>query len=215
MEVKFNSLFNNEFNDELNDDTDDFYSVNREDEILLLNNLILTFDKQSSHENVILFERNFGDTKNYRLGPRSCSTRHASSDKFCDYPGLPEVYEEKTDKCKQYFMPNSSIGDRGQYLRNIDVEARLRKVDLSESKCDNKEYKKDMCDKNNKDCSLNCGQTLFKKDNIDINSNRTYGINAVTNANRSYCDARNRSQNQIKNDFLTFQPTKRRDVIDW
>ena len=37
-------------------------------------------------------------------------------------------------------MPNSSIGDRGQYLRNIDVEARLRKVDLSESKCDNKAF---------------------------------------------------------------------------
>ena len=211
MEVKFNSLLNNEFDD----NSDEFYSVNREDEILLLTNLILTFDQQSSEENVRLFDRNFGNSKNYRLGPRSCSTRNASSDKFCEHPGLPEVYEEKTDKCKQYFMPNSSIGDRGQYLRNIDLEARIKHLDYSDSKCDKKEYKKDMCDKNNNDCSLSCGKAVFKKDNIDINANRSYGYNAVTNANRSYCDARNRSQNQIKNDFLTFQPTKRRDVINW
>ena len=161
MEVKFNSLFDNEF-----DDADpELYSVNRVDTTLLLNNLLLTFDTKSAEENVTLFERNFGDNKNYRLGPRPCSTRHASSNKFCDYPGLPEVYEEKVDKCKHYFMPNSQIGERNQYLRNIDVEARLLKRDYSDSKCDTKNYKKDMCDKNDPNCVLNCENDAFKFDN--------------------------------------------------
>jgi hypothetical protein len=211
MDVKFNSLLTNEF-DEFNSE---YYSVNSVDETLLLNNLLLTFDQKNLKDNVDLFERNFGNTKNYRLGPRSCSTRNASSEKFCEHPGLPEVYEEKVDKCKQYFMPNSSIGDRGQYLRNIDLEARMRLVDVSDSKCDTKKYKQDMCDKNNKDCSLNCGKLVFDKDNIEANSNREYGMNVVKNNNRQYCNSRNQSQNKIKNDFITFQPTKRRDVVKW
>ena len=208
MEVKFNSLFDNE----MNENDEEYYSVNSVDTTLLLNNLILTFDRKSNEENLMLFERNFGNSKNYRLGPRSCSTRHASSDKFCEHPGLPEVYEEPIDKCKQYFMPNSSIGDRNQYLRNIDLEARILKMDYKDSKCDNKSYKDDMCNQNDGNCILNCGQNIFKNDNFDGNNSSK---NSPTENNKKYCAERKNSQERLMKGFRTFEPTKRRDVLNW
>ncbi len=209
MEVKFNSLFNNDY-----DQTEpEYYPINKVDDTLLLTNLILTYDKQSAKENVDLFERNFGNSKNYRLGPRPCSTLAASSDKFCEHPGLPEVYEEKKDPCSPYFMPNSSIGDRNQYLRNIDLEARILKRDYIDSKCDEKNSKDDMCSKDDSDCILNCQKDIFFRDNVK--DNRKYGANVVRDNNKKYCQNRNDSQAQLMRDFMTFQPTERRDVLDW
>jgi hypothetical protein len=212
MDIKFNSLFDND--NKYDETTDEYYSVNRKDDTLILNTILLTFDQMKMIKNVELSNRQFGNSKNYRLGPRPCSTRNASSEKFCDNPGLPEVFDEKVDKCKQYFMPNSSIGDRGQYLRNIDLEARIRKVDYIDSKCDNKTYKSDMCDINDTNCSINCGKKIFKNDTITPPS-REYGVDATRNNHKQYCNSLKNTHSQVKNDFLTFQPTKRRDVVKW
>jgi hypothetical protein len=211
MDSKFNSLFNNELED---DNSGKHYNVNRVDDILILNNLLLTYDTRKLKNNVELFERNFGYSKNYRLDPRSCSTRHASSTKFCNNSGMPEIYEKKIDKCKQYFIPNTATVDRSQYTRNIDLEARIRKVDFTDSKCDKKTYKADMCDDNNKDCSLSCGKKVFENDNIELNGAK-YGMENIKKNCKQFCKIRNINQNQIKQDFLTFQPTKRRDIIEW
>lgn len=208
MEVKFNSLFDNEF-DEINET--DFYSINRQDDTFITSNILLTFDKRNLLDNSTLYKRNFGDSKDYRLGPRPCSTRHASSNKFCDYPGLPEVYEEKKDKCNTDFMPNSSIGNRNNYLRNIDIEHKMLQRDYKDSKCDKKEKKDDMCDENDKNCILNCDNNIFKKDNMTINRK---GLNPEEN-NKLYCDAMKKNFNQVKNNFNTYNPTKRINVINW
>ena len=208
MQVKFNSLFDNEF-DEINES--DFYSINRQDDTFITSNILLTFDKRNLLNNSTLYQRNFGDSKDYRLGPRPCSTRHASSNKFCDYPGLPEIYEEKKDKCNTDFMPNSSIGNRNNYLRNIDIEHKMLQRDYKDSKCDKKEKKDDMCNENDPNCILNCDNNIFKKDNMTINRK---GLNPEEN-NKLYCIAMKNNFRQIKNNFNTYNPTKRINVINW
>lgn len=208
MQVKFNSLFDNEF-DEINES--DFYSINRQDDTFITSNILLTFDKRNLLNNSTLYQRNFGDSKDYRLGPRPCSTRHASSNKFCDYPGLPEIYEEKKDKCNTDFMPNSSIGNRNNYLRNIDIEHKMLQRDYKDSKCDKKEKKDDMCNENDPNCILNCDNNIFKKDNMTINRK---GLNPEEN-NKLYCNAMKNNFRQIKNNFNTYNPTKRINVINW
>lgn len=208
MQVKFNSLFDNEF-DEINES--DFYSINRQDDTFITSNILLTFDKRNLLNNSTLYQRNFGDSKDYRLGPRPCSTRHASSNKFCDYPGLPEIYEEKKDKCNTDFMPNSSIGNRNNYLRNIDIEHKILQRDYKDSKCDKKEKKDDMCNENDPNCILKCDNNIFKKDNMTINRK---GLNPEEN-NKLYCNAMKNNFRQIKNNFNTYNPTKRINVINW
>ena len=37
----------------------------------------------------------------------------------------------------------------------------------------------------------------------------------IRDNNKKYCQNRNDSQAQLMRDFMTFQPTKRRDVLDW
>ena len=70
-----------------------------------------------------------------------------------------------------------------------------------------------MCDKNNKDCVLNCEKNLLNKDNV-VN-NKVYGENVVNRNNKQYCDSRSNNQAEIMKNFMTFQPTKRRDVLNW
>lgn len=208
METTFNSLFNNEFDESTETE---FYPIYKIDNTSITSNIMLTFDKRKLNENKILTERNFGDSKDYRLGPRPCSTRHASSDKFCEYPGLPEVYEEKKDKCKRTFMGNSSIGDRSQYLRNIDIEHKILQMDYKDSKCNNKKTKEDICSENDPNCTLSCENNILKKDRLKINKSQS---NPIT-SNKLYCNAINKNLNQIKNDFLTYSPTKRMNTINW
>jgi len=208
MEVKFNSLFDNEF-DEINEI--DFYSINRSDDTLVTSNILLTFDKKKLLENSTLYKRNFGDSNDYMLGPRPCSTRHASSNKFCDYPGLPEVYEEKKNKCNIDFIPNSSIGNRNKYLRNIDIENKILQRDYKDSKCDIKNKKEDICNETDPNCILNCSNNIFKKDNMTINRK---SFNPKEN-NRLYCDSMNKSFSKVKKNFNTYNPTKRINVIEW
>ena len=210
MEPKFNSLFDNEF-DENNEA--DFYPINKQDDTYITSNILLTFDREKLSYNDIINQRNYGDSKDYRLGPRPCSTRHSSSNKFCDHPGLPEVYEEKTDKCTKYFMPNSSIGNRKQYIRNIDLEHKILQMDYKDSKCNNKQIKDDMCDPNDPNCALSCDTILFKNDKFDIQRNT--GRNVLLEEHKNYCKNMNNSFNQIKNDFLTYRPTKRKNTINW
>lgn len=211
MEVKFNSLFDQEF--DIN--SADYYSVKRVDDTLLLNNLLLTFDEQKLENNVKLFERNFGDSKNYRLGPRPCSTRHASSNKFCDNPGIPEVYEGKIDKCSNYFTPNSQIGDRSQYLKNIDLEARIRKVDYNDGKCDERQRKPGLCESEDSNCVMNCDKDKFTLDNINLRLNENTGTEALQQNKKEYCEYLKGNLENVNRNFKTFQPTKRKNVIDW
>ena len=67
--------------------------------------------------------------------------------------------------------------------------------------------------KDDKDCVLNCQKDIFFRDNVK--DNRNYGANVVRDNNKKYCQNRNDSQAQLMRDFMTFQPTKRRDVLDW
>ena len=208
MEPIFNSLFNNEFDESTETE---FYPIYKIDNTSITSTIMLTFDKRKLNENKILTERNFGESKDYRLGPRPCSTRHASSDKFCEYPGLSEVYEEKKDKCKRTFMANSSIGDRSQYLRNIDIENKILQMDYKDSKCNNKKSKEDICSDNDPNCILSCEKNIFKKDRLQVDKSQS---NPITN-NKLYCNTINKNLNQIKNDFLTYTPTKRKNTVNW
>lgn len=211
METKFNSLFDQQF--DIN--SSDYYSVKKVDDTLLLNNLLLTFDEQKLENNVKLFERNFGDSKNYRLGPRPCSTRHASSDKFCDNPGIPEVYEGKINKCSNYFTPNSQIGDRSQYLKNIDLESRIRKVDYNDSKCNEKQRKPNLCDSEDENCVMNCNKNFFTNDSIEVKLNENTGSEALQQNKKEYCEYLKGNLENVNRNFKTFQPTKRKNVINW
>ena len=201
METQFNSLFNDDLT--FDPENSEYYHVGKKDDTLLTHTILLTFDKQSLKENIELSDRNFSDTNNYRLGPRSCSTRHASSNKFCDYPGMPEVYEKNKDEHQSYFMPNSSIGDRNIYLNNIDIENRLLNRDFQDNKCDTRKYNKDICDMNDKKCLLNREKKIFEKNVID------------------YLQEQNNKNNKPKcgfnsnKDFVINEPTKRRDIMNW
>lgn len=211
MEPKFNSLFNDSFDESTEPD---FYPINKIDDTLITSTILLTFDKEKLKYNEVLNKRNYGDSNDYRLGPRPCSTRHASSEKFCEYPGLPEVYEEKKqNNCNIDFMPNSSIGNRNQYLKNIDLEHKILKMDYKDSKCDKKNEKEDMCNPNDLSCVLNCQKNIFKNDDLTIK--RDTGLNQIIYNNRIFCNYRKDNFQQIKNDFLTFQPTKRINTVNW
>ena len=84
-------------------------------------------------------------------------------------------------------------------------------MDFNDSKCDNKKQKDGICNPNDPNCSLSCENNIIKKDNLTIKRSQS---NPIEN-NRLYCNAMNQSFNQIKNDFLTFRPTKRRNTIKW
>jgi hypothetical protein len=70
-----------------------------------------------------------------------------------------------------------------------------------------------MCNPNDPNCSLSCENNIFKKDKMTVN--RQTGQNIVLENNRLYCNAMKSNFKQIKNDFLTFRPTKRKDTINW
>ena len=94
-------------------------------------------------------------------------------------------------------MPNTSIGDRSQYLRNIDLEHKILQMDFNDSKCDVKKEKEDMCSEDDPNCSLSCENNLLRKDRFTVKRTQT---NPIEN-NRLYCNSMNKSFNQIKNDF--------------
>ena len=87
--IKFNSLFDNDIKDE---NSSEFYTVNSEDTILGLTDLILNFDKQEMIDNVTLFERNFFNTQDVVLSGRPCNTSLCNPlNKYCDSSGVPEL----------------------------------------------------------------------------------------------------------------------------
>ena len=110
--IKFNSLFDNDIK---NDKNSEFYTVNREDEILGDTELILNFDKQQIIDNVTLFERNFFNTQNVIISGRPCNTSLCNPlNKYCDSSGVPELVTKNnvntvSDKISENIDNNSRM----------------------------------------------------------------------------------------------------------
>ena len=68
-----------------------------------------------------------------------------------------------------------------------------------------------MCSENDPNCTLSCENNILKKDRLKINKSQS---NPIT-SNKLYCNEINKNLNQIKNDFLTYSPTKRMNTINW
>ena len=190
MDIKFNSLFDNEVEEEIN-----FYDINNKDNVLGLTDLVLNFDKQQLNENKIRHERNFGNTPNFVLGPRPCSTSLCNSNKFCDSSGWPTIlFEDKSDPCENYFSPQGDKALPSKYFQNIEVENRLRNADYKDSKCNDKDFKK----QNNK--QLSCHKDIISKDRLILDT--------------EYTKKETRSCKPIKN-FSIFNATKRINAEKW
>ena len=215
MEVKFNSLFDSQFNE----NSAEYYGINRKDDMLELNDLILTFDKEKLKATNDLAKRNFGNVPNYLLSGRSCSTSLCTSNKYCDSSGWPEVFKDTSDKCNLYFSPNSDKSDPYTYIKNIDLESRLKNVDYNNNKCNYKKKDFKLCNKNDKRCeenmkNLECYGDILSNDNFNININTTNERNSSNSSNNSNCLKNNDIDSElIKNKYE--QPTKRINVIPW
>ena len=136
MNTKFNSLFDNEINSTNND----YYTIDKKDESLIINNLILDYDKQKLDAIKSLGKRNLATDTNYNyiLDGRPCDTSLCTSNKFCDSSGWPEVKEDEKDGnqtiCNRLLMPNSNRLPPNIVSQNIDIEARLFNMDSKRNK---------------------------------------------------------------------------------
>ena len=200
MDVKFNSLFDNQINQE----TSDHYLVETRDNSLLLSNLILQVDESKQKGIEKLEKRQFGTQPNYILAGRPCSAGLCSSGKFCDSGGWPNIY-----------------------IENIDIEAKLRKIDYIDNKCHLKKHKEDPCAKNPEKCAMRCHKNTVKTD-YQLPNNKKWdtettirkprllsdGINRALEHQRKFCKKLPERFNEASM-MQTFMPTKRRDIIKW
>lgn len=227
MAIKFNSLFDNEINDP---NEIEFYSVDNIDTTLLLNKLVLGEDLNKTRGIEILEERQFGTNKNYMLSGRPCASRGCPPNKFCDSSGWPETnFIEPKNICELPFSPNSGIVDPAQWARNIEMDSKLKKIDIIDSKCHLKKHKENPCEKNPNLCPIKCHKNSIAGDYVlpengrkwDINQPSTprtisQGINKAQQARKENCanavERFNRGANSMKR---FFQSTKRRDVLNW
>lgn len=223
MEAKFNSLFDNDVSQK----NTDYYKVDTIDTTLLLNKLILGEDVGKSRAVEILGSRNFGNFPNYLLSGRPCATRGCPPEKFCDSSGWPEsptFVPEKT--CDIAFAPNSQRGDPNMWARKIDLEAKLFNMDYKDSKCHLKEHKENPCERNPESCELGCHRDAIAGDYMLPRGDRTWDTDpqpprtlssAIERANKNkekHCkDAVSNFEKAAS--MRHFQPTKRRDVLDW
>ena len=210
MSVKFNSLFDND----IITNSEDYYPIFKEDDILELNDLLLTFDKQKLKANDTLFERNFGNIPNYLLSGRPCSTSLCTSNKFCDSSGWPELFNEQFDKCNNFFSPQTGKSEPNNYLKNIDVDSFLKNVDHTYNICKHERKNFKTCNKDDKLCELSklqleCHKDIYDKDNYSVN---VKNLNNDFNSNNKNC-MKNNDITSMENKF--FRPTKRRDVLNW
>ena len=224
MEAKFNSLFDNNVTQE----NTDYYLVDTIDTTLLLSNLVLSEDLGKTQAVQKLEKRNFGNFPNYLLSGRPCATRGCPPEKFCESSGWPEsptFVPENT--CDIPFAPNSQRGDPNVWARNIELEAKLFNMDFKDSKCHLKEHKENPCERNPQTCALKCHKNAIAGDYMLPKGNRKWdtdipkeprnisdGINRAKKMSEQNCKPAIARFNQSAS-LKTFQPTKRRDVVDW
>ena len=223
MEVKFNSLFDNDVSQE----NTDYYMVDTQDTTLLLSKLVLGEDLGKSRAVEILGKRNFGNFPNYLLSGRPCATRGCPPEKFCDSSGWPEsptFIPENT--CDMPFAPNSQRGDPNVRARNIELEAKLFNMDYKDSKCHLKEHKENPCERNPESCSLGCHKNSIAGDYMLPKGNRKWDTDPQppktlsSDMERALKFKKENCKKAVSDfektaDFNFFQPTKRRDVLDW
>ena len=228
MEVKFNSLFDNDVTqNEIN-----YYHVDTVDTTLLLSNLVLGEDTGKSEAIQKLGERNFGNYPNYLLSGRPCATRGCPPEKFCDSSGWPESPVFKpSNPCEMPFSPNSQRGDPNLWARNIELENKLRKIDILESTCHLKMHKADPCAENPEACPMACHKNVVasdymlpndpsKKWDINVGTKMKYrtiteNVERAKKINKRNCDLLVKKAQQNTKPFITYRPTKRRDVLNW
>ena len=222
MDIKFNSLFDNE----LNPDDSKHYSIDRQDTTLLLSTLIFQSDLEKEKAIETLEKRNFGDHYNYILSGRPCSAGLCSSGKFCESSGWPESSGlKRKNVCDMPLSPNSSIGDPMIWADNIDIEAKLKKIDIIDSKCHLKQHKEDPCANNPQRCALKCHKDKIAGDymlhgmkNIDTHPQApprlSDGVQRVKKAQAEFCKKLPQRFNEASR-MITNIPTKRRDVLNW
>lgn len=120
-EVKFNSLFDNEIENPKNSD---FYTVDNNDNILGLTELVLNFDEQNIEENLTLHKRNFFNFQDMILSGRPCSTSACNPhNKFCDSGGIPE-----------YVSKDNVDNITNKISKNVDKDSIMRKA-LDRNSC--------------------------------------------------------------------------------
>ena len=223
MEVKFNSLFDNYVEQE----NTDYYMVDTQDSTLLLSKLVLGEDLGKSRAVEILGKRNFGNFPNYLLSGRPCATRGCPPEKFCDSSGWPEsptFVQENT--CDIPFAPNSQRGDPNVRARNIELEAKLFNMDYKDSKCHLKEHKENPCERNPESCALKCHRNSIAGDYMLPKGGRAWDTDpqppkTLSSDMERVLKFKKQNCEKAVSDFERtgsmgyFQPTKRRDVLDW
>ena len=223
MDIKFNSLFDN---DATQDDTT-YYTIDTIDTTLLLSNLVLQRDEEKQRGIEKLNYRQFGNYPNYILSGRPCSDSLCSSKKFCDSAGWPEspIFKRK-NKCEMPLAPNAVRGDPNIWADNIDMESKLKKIDIIESKCPLKKHKEDPCSKNPDNCPLNCHKdsiavdymlpknNKYSTNNKQINMNLSNQIRKSQKIQSNFCKKLSNKIDEVKL-FNTNIQTKRRNQIDW
>ena len=213
MDIKFNSLFDNE----IIENAEDYYTINTKDKLLELNDLLLTFDKQKLQANKKIFDRNFGNIPNLLLSGRPCSTSLCTSGKFCESSGWPEIFNDKFNKCNNFFSPQTGISEPNNYLENIDIDSFLKNVDNKYNKCSHEKKDFKLCNSNDKQCEiskskLQCYNDIVKKDYYSVKDTQNNTEN--TENKQETCMKNDEISNiDIANKF--FRPTKRRDVLEW
>lgn len=223
MEVKFNSLFDNYIEQE----NTDYYMVDTQDSTLLISKLVLGEDLGKSRAVEILGKRNFGNFPNYLLSGRPCATRGCPPEKFCDssgWPVSPTFVPENT--CDMPFAPNSQRGDPNVLARNIELEAKLFNMDYKDSKCHLKEHKENPCERNPESCALGCHKNSIAGDYMLPRGTRNWDtdpqppktlssdMERALKFKKQNCEKAVSDFEKIAN-LNFFQPTKRRDVLEW
>lgn len=217
-----NSLFDNHVDPSISD----LYPICKKDDVLGLTNLVLKFDKNKMRENVILYERNFGNGNAYILDGRPCSTSLCSSGKFCESSGWPELFDPKINQCDNYYLPQAGRGEPRKYLQNIDIESRVRNIDHKINKCEfNYPKKEAQCNPDDKECQLNCYKHLLKRDfrtsGLQNNNNSKYETarQSVEANRKKFDESKKNFCKPIKDtgsmEFLVDQPTKRINTVQW
>lgn len=225
MATKFNSLFDNEIKPQ---EQIDFYMVDQEDATLLISKLVLGEDLGKTRSIQQLEDRQYGNNTNYMLSGRPCAARGCPPDKFCDSAGWPETnFTKPKDMCNLPFSPNSGVVDPAMWAHNIDMDSKLKKIDIIDSKCHLKKHKENPCEKNPESCPIACHKNSVAGDYLLPNNGKQWDINQPSKP-RTLSDGINKALKARKENckyavdrfeqgaaLRHFRPTKRRDVLNW